>query len=292
MTSEELTVPPRPRKVPVPLHVEKVYVGGGRIPLWLFRAQGVERGQLVICQHGLFGSKESMMELCLILAGEGYIAASMDAVNHGERFDPALMVNIMREAPSRLPRILLGTAADLRLAVTDLLSRPEVTGPPVGVAGVSMGGFTALLAAMEDPRMEVVASALAGGNFQALASQSLIPRLMGLDINLQQAGEQVVQLIHRYDPYHNPQRLAGKAVLLVYATGDPIVPRVAPESLHQKLKPLYKDRPERLRLAPHKLDLHALTPDMLDDMASWFRRFLPPNKHPAPASTRADGRNL
>jgi len=278
MATNKLTLPPHPFKLPVPLHVEKAYVGEGQIPLWLFRAEGVERGPLVFCQHGLFGSKESMMELCLTLAGEGYIAASMDAVDHGERFDPALMVNIMKDATSRLPRILLGTAADLRLAVTDLLRRPEVEGPPVGVAGVSMGGFAALLAAMEDQRMEVVASALAGGNLQALARQSLIPRLIGLDIDLEKAGEQVENLIRRHDPYHNPQKLAGKAILLVYATGDPIVPPIASESLHQRLKSFYREQPDRLKLAPHNLNLHAFTPAMLKDITSWFLRFLPTRK--------------
>jgi len=122
---------------------------------------------LVVYSHPSGGSARSAAYLARHLAGHGYVVGALD---HAETFAPELQRAADEDAVRRDARAagwIANRVPDLRLLVDALLAGAAgvVVDPArVGAAGHSFGGWTAIAAADEDPRLRaVVALAPAGG---------------------------------------------------------------------------------------------------------------------------------
>lgn len=254
--------------------VQRAYVAERKIPV-LIAYEGEPRKPLVICQHGFSGNKEGMLRTCLKLANEGFVAAAMDAVKHGERRDSDLLANL-GDDPSQMFQILIGTAEDVR-TVIDYLG--EVLGADQkisGMMGVSLGAITTLLAATMEDRLKAAVSVIGGADFQTLVRKSSLERI-GLPVGqMTQFIESAGELIKRYDPIHNVQRFRSIPLLLLNGELDDLVPLECAQSLYEALKPQYQATPERLKMKVYPGVGHEYTHEMEDDAVDWLKRHLLP----------------
>jgi hypothetical protein len=254
--------------------VQKAYVSERKIPV-LIAYQGEPKKPLVICQHGFNGNKEGMLGTILRLASEGFVAAAMDAVNHGERRDPNLLASLGKD-PSQMFQILIGTAEDARTMIDYLGEDLGADRERAGMMGVSMGAITTLLTATMEDRLKAAVSVIGGADFATLVRKSSLERI-GLPVGqMAQFVESAGELIKRYDPIHNVQRFRSVPLLLLNGELDDLIPLECAQSLHEALRPQYRATPERLKMIVYPGIGHEYTHEMEDEAASWLKLHLLP----------------
>ncbi len=110
---------------------------------------------LIIC-HGYAMSRHELLDLALALRARGHAVLLFDFRGHGT-------------SGGRRSTIGYCESGDVIAAIDYLQTRPELTGLPIGVAGISMGAAASLLAAAREPRIAAVA---ADSSFAALAESA------------------------------------------------------------------------------------------------------------------------
>jgi len=254
--------------------LQRAYVAERKIPV-LIAYQGESRKPLVICQHGFGGNKEGMLGTILRLANEGFVAAAMDAVNHGERSDPNLLANLGKD-PSLMFQMLIGTAEDVRTMIDYLGEVLGADQQKSGMMGVSMGAITTLLAATMEDQLKAAVSVVGGANFETLVRKSSLERI-GLPVGqLTQFVESAGELIKRYDPIYNVKRFRSVPLLLLNGEIDDLIPLECAQSLYEALKPQYQATPDRLKMKVYPGVGHEYTHEMEDEAVDWLKRYLFP----------------
>ena len=109
------------------VHVEKHRVPESIAVLTFESAGEVEAPRpLVFVVHGLLSRKERHIDLCLALAGEGFLACTVDARHHGERATPEVLAllggQVSAGFAAAFADAVLGTVADLGI-LADYLGR-------------------------------------------------------------------------------------------------------------------------------------------------------------------------
>ncbi|HYF64042.1 MAG TPA: prolyl oligopeptidase family serine peptidase [Herpetosiphonaceae bacterium] len=242
--------------------------------LWEEPADGAAR-RLVIWVPGYTADKAAMRPYLADLAAAGYLALSLDPVDHGERSrydqadsDDLPPGNFHDQATGKRFRhfwsILANTAADIP-AVIDWAQRELSARGEVGIGGISMGGSIALVAAGLDRRIAAVATGLAEGDW-------LRP---GSSIPLSAPSAAIQACYDRSDPLTNPDRYAHRpALLLQCGADDEMNPPGGAERFAQALAPAYAGCPERLELRLEARVGHEFTPAMWRRALGWFATFL------------------
>ncbi len=121
---------------------------------WYLRHEA-PRDLLIIC-HGYAMSRHELLDLAQALRARGHAVLLFDFRGHGT-------------SGGRRSTIGYRESGDVIAAIDYLQTRPELTGLPIGVAGISMGAAASLLAAAREPRIAAVA---ADSSFAALAESA------------------------------------------------------------------------------------------------------------------------
>lgn len=174
----------------------------------------------VVVMHGFAENRTQMLFESEALARAGYGVLLFDSRGHGES-DGDLVTWGDRERE------------DLRAAVDFLSARADVDPSRLGVLGFSMGGTTALLEALEDPRLKAVAAAGAYpslvadtrysyGKWGPLSVQPVLwtMRLSGVDVDA-------------VDPMAHLCDLKGRPLLLINGDVDEYAPAFLQDALFQ-----------------------------------------------------------
>src|SRR5713226_7256255 len=144
--------------------------GGGRlfpIELWSPAQSGLRA--LMVSSHYSGGHRRTATYLCTHLASHGYVVAAMD---HSEVVAPELAPHAGEMAVTRAARIdgIIGSRVpDVRVLLDRLLGvasfDPDIAldSNRVGIAGHSAGGWTALAAPNDEPRIRAVVALAPGG---------------------------------------------------------------------------------------------------------------------------------
>jgi uncharacterized protein len=153
----------------------------------------------VLLLHGLSSEKERMAEAVgKALAMRGVASLALDLPMHGERAKDS-----PRNAFSN-PLALVGAwraaVAEAERAVSWLGEQPRVDAGRLGIVGYSLGGFLALMAAADDPRLRVIAMAAAGDLPDATPYAAVVRTIV--------------------DPLRAVRRLAGRPLLLLNGRRD------------------------------------------------------------------------
>ena len=172
----------------------------------------------VVVLHGFAENRTQMLFEAEALSRAGYGVLLFDSRGHGES-DGDLVTWGDRERE------------DLRAAVDFVSGRADVEPSRVGVLGFSMGGTTALLGALADPRLRAVAAAGAYPSLEAdtrysygrwgpLSVQPVLwtMRLSGVDVDA-------------VDPMAHLCDLKGRPLLLINGDVDPYAPAFLQDAL-------------------------------------------------------------
>ena len=161
------------------------------------------------------------------LADRGVAALFMKLPYYGER-RPAGAAGAKRFLSTDVNRSILAMrqgVCDVRWASAWLAGRPEIDPSRLGVAGVSLGGIVASLAAAVDPAIGRGAFVLAGGDLARILWE--MPegrRYRSAWIADGKTFADLKALTAPFDPLTHAHRLAGKKVLMFAGTVDEVIP--------------------------------------------------------------------
>jgi predicted dienelactone hydrolase len=119
---------------------------------------------LVVYSHHSGGHRRAASYLCTHLASHGYVVAALD---HSEVVAPELALDPALASEERIARAgqtwVPARVPDIRFLIDHTLATTTAAGDRVGIVGHSFGGWTALAAPDDEPRIRsVVALAPAG----------------------------------------------------------------------------------------------------------------------------------
>ncbi|HYI01341.1 alpha/beta hydrolase family protein [Hyalangium sp.] len=178
----------------------------GRIPVLKLHYEP-RPGPAVIVLHGLGVDTDSVRHELHALADRGLTAVGMDAPHHGARRDRWLdeMGSLgPSEYHERLLHIILESAPDVSRLIDHLTYEGH---GPIGLAGISLGAYTALTVAARDSRVRATVSILGSPDW----TPSHAPMTHALYELMQHA------------PVHRPQDLARNPLLFLNGGRDHLV---------------------------------------------------------------------
>jgi pimeloyl-ACP methyl ester carboxylesterase len=164
-------------------------------------------GPAVIVLHGLGANSEVQRHELNAIAHWGLTAVGIDAPHHGARWD-GWLEEMERMGPpqshERLLRLILEAAPDVSRVIDHLVAEGH---GPIGLAGISLGAYTALTVATWDSRVRATVS--------ILGSPDWTPR-----------DGHITHEIHelmRHAPVHRPWDCARHPLLMINAGRDGMV---------------------------------------------------------------------
>ncbi len=249
-----------------PADPERLTLGPENVPAILLRPDAPGPHPAAVLQHGYGSEKSDLLPLGVLLAGYGFVVLLADAWGHGERRH-AMGANVSAEASTdHFMTTVRHTIDDMRLAVDDLLLRPDVRADAVLVGGFSMGAICALVSGAEDARVAGIVS-IAG---------SPLPDILEVKrkgASAPSAESRQFALAHDVATYG--EALAPRPLLLSHGRNDDMVPVGGTLRLFEALSPYYTATPERLALQLYDHSHHVIETQMRDALAFIAPLFLP-----------------
>jgi uncharacterized protein len=230
----------------------------GQAPLLLSRPAGTALGTILV-YHGLGACKETQRPECRILADAGFVAVGVDAWGHGARRLPDFESVVSGPDSHRaLLEMVLFSVEELSAIVDALRARLGDAAGPLGIVGISFGGYIAFEAARRERRLRLA-----------------IPILGSPDWTVGARGDE--WMLDR-SPHLSADAFAPTALLIINAGLDENVPPAAARSFAEALAPHYRDTPDRLRYLEYPGSGHFMREQDWRDAwvtcVDWARRFL------------------
>jgi dienelactone hydrolase len=197
-----------------------------------FRCRQPGKRPAVIVLHILGGDFPLSRLFCNTLAQHGVHALFVKMPYYGPRRDPSSRRRMVSPDPHETVAGMTQAVLDIRYAASWLATRPEVDAQQLGIFGISLGGITAALAAMAEPRIKNVCLLLAGGAIGKAGWES-VEALPVREQWLAKGGtrEQFVEVLSVVDPVTYASANHGKRILMLNASDDEVIPRACTESL-------------------------------------------------------------
>ncbi|MBI5831646.1 MAG: alpha/beta fold hydrolase [Armatimonadetes bacterium] len=243
---------------------------GERVPGYLLVPPSAKKRPVLLVVHGYGMSKESILPAAPMLAtfGVEYAFFCIDLQYHGERAKPGKEFLSRDLAASQ--KAYIQSVQDLRRALDYIATREDLDAKRVGVAGMSLGALVgSALLAVEPTRIKTAVLAVGGADWPLLFKDSQHEAVMALrraDPPLDDAT--VRKYCDPVDPLNFASHWGERAILLVNAKDDQVIPKSAAERLHAVAvgKPLVKEWYD---------GGHQLPPDVvLPRLLGWFGEHL------------------
>lgn len=226
--------------------------------------------------HRLLQSKEYELPIAYSFAIEGYYVVLIDFKGHGER-ENSFRVSRKYSFNSLFDNVA-SMISDVR-AVARYLQDTEKDCPDmgsIGVAGVSIGGMTALVAAYQMEEVRFAVSIISGANWWPLVEKGAFNsfRFYSSEKTVM-SPERVKGFVQKYDPYNNIEKFGGKPILLANGAMDMAIPIKNVEPFYEKLKLKYEEDKcgERIIMLKYANCGHEVTPWMTHDILNWLREW-------------------
>ncbi|HEX2925543.1 MAG TPA: prolyl oligopeptidase family serine peptidase [Ruminiclostridium sp.] len=246
------------------------------IPFLTYSKKDVKEKKVIFLFHRLLQSKEYELPIAYNLASEGYYVVLLDFRGHGERENS--FRNSRKYNFNSLFDDVAGMVSDTR-AVAGALRRERENCPELdsfGVAGVSVGGMAALVAASRMEEVSFAVSIISGANWWPLVENGSFNsfRFFSTDRPVM-SPERVRGTVEKYDPYFNIDSFNGKPVLLANGAMDMAIPIKNTEPFFQRLKSNYEKKNLGERVVWHKYPNcgHEVTPWMIQDILKWLKEW-------------------
>jgi dienelactone hydrolase len=199
-----------------------------------FRPAGAGRRPAVVVLHILGADFALSRYLAARLADRGVAALFVKLPYYGERRPAGGPQRFLSADVERSINSMRQAVCDVRRAASWLSGRPEVDPDRLGVAGISLGGIVASLAAEADPTLNRAALLLAGGDLATILWNMPEPqakRYRALWVESGRTLADLKALTAPFDPLSYADRLVGKRLLMIAGTVDEVIPPASARAL-------------------------------------------------------------
>jgi uncharacterized protein len=254
-----------------PVEPERLSLGPEHVPAILVRPAAPGQHPAAVLQHGFGSEKSDFLPLALVLSGLGFVVLLSDAWGHGERrlaVEPATTVEARALHDMTAVR---HTIDDMRVAVDELILRPDVRRDAIIVGGFSMGAICAPVVGAEDPRVAGIVS-IAG---------SPLPDILNARFGaISQTTDEARRFAHAHDVAAHGAALAPRPLLLSHGRNDDMVPVGGALRLYEAVSPSYAAAPDRLALKLYD-HTHRITEQQLRDALAFIAPLFLPDEDAA-----------
>lgn len=197
-----------------------------------FLPKGEGRRPAVVVLHILGADFALSRYLAARLADRGVAALFVKLPYYGERRPVDGSKRFLSTDIERSMASMRQGVCDVRRASAWLASRPEIDPTRLGVAGISLGGIVASLAASVDPTLSQAALLLAGGDLaEILWTMPEGQRYRELWISQGKTKGDLALLTDPFDPLTYADRLKTKRVMMIAGNVDEVIPPSSARSL-------------------------------------------------------------
>ncbi|NLJ98598.1 MAG: alpha/beta fold hydrolase [Tissierellia bacterium] len=245
---------------------EKIYIG--EIPAIIFRpAETRNLYPTVIFYHGWSSSKENQRFRAFILSALGYQVVIPDAINHGERnpIDYQRIENMEKY----FWNTIFNNIDESENIIEELVKKYNTDPNRIGVAGNSMGGFTAAGIFTHNPKLKALV--VFNGSCGWENSNRLFKESLG--ITMSRGLKEIEYRVRKLDPMNNLEILKNRPILMLHGDKDSMVSIESQRKFYRNIKPLYKDK-NRIELIKYLNLNHFVTTNMMEECAIWFHMYL------------------
>lgn len=223
-------------EVTFPSPVETQHPANNTVHCEYFRPAADGRYPAVVMLHILGGDFDLSRLFCRQLASNGVAALFVKMPYYGPRRDPQSTARMVSIDPRETVVGMTQAVKDIRRAAGWLTAQEEVDSRRLGIAGISLGGITAALAAAAEPRFSRAALLLAGGDVAQISWESReTSRLREYWTAAGGTRESLAEVLREIDPVTYAGSVRGRRILMLNASHDEVVPRAATESLWRAL---------------------------------------------------------
>ncbi|HLA99569.1 MAG TPA: alpha/beta hydrolase [Anaerolineales bacterium] len=239
--------------------------------IWIMPNKREPTKPLAIWLPGGLETKEDTLPYLKQLATAGFVAASFDPSEHGERSSGESNEQKFVRGMANFPRVLwpiIGQSALDTMHVIDWAIAELGISPPCLVGGISLGGDIAVAAAGIDARIGCVSAIVATPDW----------RRPGMHVGgqLAPAGQPDRYAQFFYDHINPLTNLAGyahcPAITFECGADDDHVPPDGALRFQSALQETYGAQPDRLRVNLHPGVAHQSVPAMWQNSLEWFSR--------------------
>lgn len=216
----------------------------------------------VIVLHGLEGSKDYWVSFLYSLAKAGFVAVAPDLRLHGEWPDAGRRPEILgRNFAEGMRTIIYDSAKDVSRLIDGWRSQPSGW----GVVGISAGGLTAHVLAIQEKRFKAMSIVLSSPDWLT-ADPSVTPP----------AWSPAGLILKSLSPINHHEKYAPLALQMLCGEVDATVNPIGSKKLYERLRPVYDKMGIAARLdlqvAPgYAHDYHA---DQQAETVRWLARWL------------------
>ena len=216
----------------------------------------------VVFYHGWGSSKERQLFRGSVIASLGFQVILPDAIHHGAR---GPIDYSEHENTGLFWEVVLNNLQEWEAIKKYAVDKLQADQDRIGVAGHSMGGFTASGIFADDGGVKTCA--ILNGSFSWMASNEIFKET--LRIEMTEGYRQLEKRVLGKDPSHKAKSLVDRRILILHGEADSMVDIAPQREFFEMIKDQYSI-PENIRMTSfQKLD-HYVTTNMLEEMCKWF----------------------
>ncbi len=247
------------------------------VPAFMYRPPDAGKLPVIIFAHGLNCSKDEFAARLPLLAEAGFLVFAIDDYLHGERREPSVFPDKSADLKASQAiwvhqTCVSHTGRDMSSIMDHLGDWPGADPSRVGVAGMSMGAVTALVAAARDRRIAAAVSLC--GATDSWWDVTKTPPGPEQDAMRQSYSPRLRQLVNSLDPMQHLATYPPKAVLLLSGKRDHFIDYRSVETFVERLRAVYGADRDKVGFFLEPEIGHSVTDLMWSRMIEWFVRYV------------------
>lgn len=239
----------------------------------------------VILVHGSGGHKDTsyIKAMSTDLCRQGYATLSIDTQYHGGRAKPGRSGEIHMPDSYVMRDAWVQSVIDVRRAVDYLQSRPDIDAPKIGYLGFSQGAMLGSVVVGVEGRIGAFCLAVPGGGFNDIVRHIDQYPVLKAHWPIQTTPDvmtRIEDITNITDPIHYIGRIGPRALLIIVAKYDEIIP---PEASTALIKAANADEATQVKRWSSG---HVLNPTAIFDVHSFFSSHLGLRKKTAATASK------
>lgn len=242
---------------------ERIQIGS--VPVILYRPREIARNELlptVIFYHGWGSNKESQKFRGIILASFGFQVILPDSIYHGER-NP-VEHNKAENMGIYFWKTILSNIEESNALIEIAVEKFQADPNRIGVAGHSMGGYTA--SGIFSNNKKIKALAVLNGSCSWNYTNEQFAELFQIKESPIEPKEQ--EKIDKLDPYDRVESFRNRPILILHGQADQVVPVEGQRVFYEKMRENKADSCVKYMEYP-RLN-HYVTTNMMEEMVNFF----------------------